>query len=394
MNMSAPSQKPEKRLQLAVSPCPRTGGDAKKRQRAPVLGPTSAAKRRALPLFEFAQVIPLSSEEYAVLMEGSAEEIEPPVSMLSPPVVGENGAVYVLAPGALCCVDIQSVSLRWSCSLSHRSEESMSTAPLALAGGNILCHGTHEVFMVSPQGEIVEHWEQEDFLWDDSRISPNLTPEGLLLLGVMDGELAPGSPIQAPLWHGVFGYDVLAPTVYLDGSFAICAYASRGLCRVAGDTGEIVWQGVLQDADRVATVDVRGRCGAGSVNEQRSVIVDDAGVVLADWNDAGVFSVSPRGIWVFQSESLLICLDENLKELWRFALSAALGWGGRKPVFDAAGRVYAAGETELVSLAPSGELLWRVAVSGFVHGFALAGRGLLVAAVGGELIVFGDSSVP
>lgn len=294
---------------LADSPWPRTGGDRGNRSNSSLSGPVAGRILHQVPL-------------------ASAGLDGPPAV-----VVASDGTLRVTCGGTLFGVEASGVVL-WSLPIGERH-----SAPVALAEGRALLTARDTLLVVDSEGrkELVLHCE---FHCDDSGPSPNLSWAGEPIVSSPTGDVC---ILREGEWHeiGAFGYDVLPPAIYHDGSLAISGYYGDGFCRVQ-PSGKVVFRTRFKEADLLPCLNREQVAAVGALNVHESCFVDHAGKVLGSYPEACVFADYTSDWVALERASCLSRITSAGKILWRRELPLVTDWGLRQPVVDATGRIYAA----------------------------------------------------
>lgn len=339
---------------LADSPWPRTGGDRGNRSNSPLSGPTAG---------RLAHQVSLTSAG----LQGPAAVI-----------VSSDGSLRVTCGGTLFGVDIGG-KVPWGLPLGE-----CHSAPVALEDGRTLLASREFLLVVDSEGrkELVIPC---GFHSDDSGPSPNISWENEPILTSPMGEVR---ILRGGEWHqiGVFGYDVLPPALYPDGTLAISGYYGKGFCRVQ-PSGKFVFRSGLKEADLLPSINAELVAAVGSLNQDRSCFFDQEGRELGSYPSACVFA-DYAGAWVaLERQGFLSLLTSQGETLWRRELPLVSDWGLCQPVVDAAGRTYATVEGGVAALDPQGKLLFLLQAGAEQAGPpAIVRPGLLAMVVGQRLL--------
>ena len=221
---------------------------------------------------------------------------------------------------------------------------------------------------------------------DDSGLSPNLTHDGALLTGSPIGDLY---RLDADGWRslGAFGYDIVPPTLYEDGSLAVAGYAGKGLCRLAPD-GQLRWQAAPRHADLPVTINGAQVAAVGSLNDDRSWFVDPDGHSLGEYGHAAVFAEYADGGWAALSSGRLARLTPDGQERWGQPLDVRLTWSTSQPIVDADGRHYVATVGGIVCYDSAGRLVFTTTLGpSQPYAVSIIAAGALACLVGSELVL-------
>ncbi len=352
-------------MTLARTCWPRTGYDEGNRSRVPVRGPEQGRVDQRITL-------PFAAGRGA---GGGGGGI----------VVAADGSWRVAAASTLFALSPLG-DLHWSRSLRDgRWTAPYHSAPLALNGGDVILTLAHHAVRYDGQGWLRARLRVADGL-DDSGSAPNLTRDGALLTGSPIGDVY---RLDADGWRslGAFGYDILPPTLYEDGSLAVAGYAGKGLCRLSPD-GHLRWQAAPRHADLPVTVNRAQVAAVGSVNDHRSWFVDPDGRGLGECGHAALFAEYPDGGWAALSSGRLARLTPDGHERWGRPLAVRLTWSTSQPIVDAAGRIYAATVGGIVCYDSDGRLVFTTALGpSQPYGVSMIADGTVACLVGSELVL-------
>ena len=274
-------------------------------------------------------------------------------------------------------------ALRWAVEIDGRGPQTdwawhLPSTPLVLAEDHCVVTFGQSALFVSASGRMLARVHTHSML-DNSGPAPNLAPDGTLILTTMLGELLRLSETSLVELAAGFGYDLVAPAIDDEGRMALAGYAGKGLV-LAEPSGAIVWRSGLRYADLMPSMDAEGRVACGSLNEERSRILDREGNVLADHPEAASFAVSERG-WVALSERSLAGLDPTGELRWQRAGGFKGRWGRVGALVDAAARVFAPVGTSLVALDSDGRERFVVALPSPPLDLALVAPGRIAVAL-------------
>jgi hypothetical protein len=296
-------------------------------------------------------------------------------------VLSDDGTLRVVSGGHLSCVAVGQ-GVRW------RDEEPCVAPPVALAGGEALVVRSQSFDVLDGQGARRLRIPTS-FSPDDSGISPCLVPadrEDVLIATSPGGEVFRR---DADRWVelGTFGYDILPPAVFSDGSLGLAGYAGHGYCRVEL-SGQVRWRSGFSEADLLVTVSSSQHSAVGSVNEARSELYTPEGRLLGRYAHPAVFSEHPDG-WVALSDGLVAQLALDGTAHWQQPLPVKRGWGGLQIITDPRGHLYVPGEDGVTALSPSGEPLFHVPLGGPVLAMGMVAPGQLAVLCGDQVSVVG-----
>lgn len=343
-------------MQLAESLWPRTGGGASNRALLPVAGPDRGEVSWRCELSK-------DSDERALRFCGIA--------------LAEDTTLRVVSGGALQAVEVGRGVL-W------RDSEPCFAPPVALRGSATLALCQRRLRTLDPLGRPLEEIPFE-MSPDDSNVAPNLS-SGMLLLSTPTGSLYRhewGRFIRL----GSFGYDILPPAVFEDGTLAVSGYGGSGYCRVALD-GSSLWRTGQREVDLLPAIAKDQRSAVGALNEGRSYLYDPDGQLLGIFPEAALLSEHPLG-WVARSEQAVSLLRPDGQIVWRKELRCERSWGGLQAIVDARGAVYAPCEEGLCCLDPEGHVRFVVGLQGAPDAVAPLREGHMLALSGGALSAIG-----
>lgn len=341
--------------QLADSPWSRTAADRRNSRRADVEGPRHGRLRRVF-------------------------EHEPPESEGRASVglaVADDHSLRMTLRGHLLAFDPSGHRL-WDLEVLSRADRRLDSAPLVLADGTCIVTVSRDVVFVSANGVQLARVSTQLGL-DDSGPSPNLAPDGTLILTTMHGDLYGLRGSKLELLGRGFGYDLVPPAIDDDGCMALAGYAGKGLVRI-DPRGTLVWRSGLKYADLLPTIDREGRVAGGSLNDHESRILGRDGKLLGTYPAAASFAVTDDG-WVALSEHALAGLDHDGKLRWQRAGGVQGRWGGLGPAVDRQGRIHAPCGASLVVLEPDGHERFVVALPSEPSDLALVGDGRVALAL-------------
>jgi hypothetical protein len=233
--------------------------------------------------------------------------------------------------------------------------------PTVLQDGSTLMVMRYGILLVPADGSTVEVF-REDLNLDDSGMSPNLTLDGRPLISSILGEvfiLSGGRWL--PIGERGYGFDILCPAVYDDGSLAIAGYAGTGFCRVALD-GAIHWQSNLRDADGLPTVHPSQVAAVGSLNDGLSMFFAANGSVLGRYPYPATFAVYNDG-WVALSKHHVARLTADGQELWGRTISMQRPCASVvQPIVDVDGYIYIRHDAGMLCLDGDGQTLFELSL--------------------------------
>jgi hypothetical protein len=281
-------------------------------------------------------------------------------------VVAADGSLRVCHAGVLSAWG-PDVSPKWEVDLAAYRKLARpalpfgASLPTVLADGSTLIQLRGGVLRVSVDGGGVEAFALDASL-DDSGMSPNVTQDGYPLVPSVTGELY---ILRDGLWATVgdrgYGFDILCPALYADGSLAVAGYYGTGFCRVELD-GRIRWQTDLREADRLPTINRAQVAAVGSLNDKVSVFFAPDGSRLGRYPRAAVFTAYGDE-WIALSASRVARVTTLGEELWAREVSVhRLLAGVMQPVVDVDGYIYIRHDAGVLCCAPDGATVFELAL--------------------------------
>lgn len=277
---------------------------------------------------------------------------------------------------------------RWSkrCDELLPGESRGVSAPMILVDGTGVVTAGESVAFVRPSGELMGLVRVGDYL-DDSGISPTTTTDGRLLLTTPGGDVFTlAGDLSLKSW-GSFGYDVVPPARFEDGSFAICGYAGSGLVRVAGPEA-IRWSSDFVDADLVPSINDRGYIAAGSRNDGHSRLFSPDGELLGLYFEPAIFGCLEED-WIALGPNGVSRIDPRGEVIWLSLFDSlfGFGWGGLGPVITAGDCIYYPDPTGLCCLDPDGSVTWRLSLGSAPRAITPIAPGTLAVIADDELLI-------
>lgn len=323
-------------LPLAESLWPRTGGDRGHRARISASGPEEGRL-----LWELA-VLPYP---------------DPAARRFHGLALSDDGALHVVAGGQPLCVE-GAGSVRWS------GSEPCFAPPVCLRGGHSLASVPGRFVVLDPQGIVVRE-VAVGFSRDDSNVAPCLTRDAegawVLISTSPQGEV---HRLQGERWIclGDFGYDILPPAAFGDGSLAVAGYAGSGFCRVNLD-GKRRWCAPFEEVDLLPVVATSQRSAVGALGDGCTRFFSPEGAPLGRYEQAAICSEHAEG-WVALSDGLLALLTPDGAVRWQRELPYKRGWGGLQGIVDGRGHIYAPCAGGLRCFTGEGALLFATELPG------------------------------
>lgn len=358
---------------LADSIYPRQGVDGGNRSQVRGLGP-----RQAQTVTRFLLPPPLGTVSERLTRHGGV-------------AVCADGTLRVAKNGVLTALTLTG-ELLWIYQLAEAEAEAdqepleYHSAPVTLASGSTLVTLQRTFVIVDAEGE-KKHQIKNGDGFDDSGLAPNLTRRGQLIATSINGRVAVATRRR---WKtvGHFGYDILPPAVYNDGSLAIAGYAWTGFCRVKLD-GTFVWQTDFREADLLPCINRQQIAAVGALNENRSLFFAPDGQEVGSYDRAAVFAEHLDGTWIAYSGGVVARLTGTGQRIWEQAAGlehVAYIWSNYQPIVDRAGCVYLVGADGIMGLDPDGAALFTVPTDGVqVIGLSLVAEQTLACIVNDEL---------
>ena len=315
------------------------------------------------------------------------------VCMHSSITVREDGSLVVLYQG--CCYSFSSsLSREWifdAAGLSNRS--TILSQPTLPEDGSAVFTASEHLIRLGRSGERNTVFTYENSSFDDSGLSPSVIPSegpdlhvvlttpGGSFLSVRNGQAA-----EVPVFYG---YDVVSPAVYHDGTLLVSGYWGTGLCRTRLD-GSLLWQSSLENPDQMPALNSREVAAVGSLNEERTVFVAPDGTALGSYPDACVCSEYDDESWILCGQRSFARVTSSGKVLWKhtYREKADTGWGRAQALVDREGKIYTRSGGEVRMYDGRGKLLdVYESHDAEVTAFAIIAESTAAAIVGSELVV-------
>ena len=355
---------------LAPSVWPRQGGDAGNRSLAPC---DSAARGRICASIE----LPVAHPEDPRYPYGGV-------------AVLPDGTMSVVRGGVVTALTADG-TIRWRHVLTDlrgdppdRTARVYYSPPVALTGGDVVVSLPASYVVLGADGVVRQQEALEG--GDDSGCAPNVTPQGALVLTSMFGGVTVVDSALRTLQPG-FGYDLVPPAVYADGSLAVGGYSGTGFCRVETD-GRIRWRTDFIHADLLPTVDDRQVAAVGALDDGGSRLFTPSGQPVGTYGRAAVFAVYGDTGWMARSKTHLARLDSDGRVRWEQALPCPGRLDVAQPLVDAAGRVYATAPGAVTAWDAAGHCLFDLTLPAAVPGaLAVVAPGILACLAGERLVL-------
>lgn len=354
-------------MQLAQSHWPRSGGDRANSAHLSITGPVNGS---------------------------ILHEIELPQSSFSPGslsgcVVTDTISIRVVSSGYLSAVTFDG-EIHWSIELKDLDRQSCEywSQPLALNHGCCLVVVEDSICIYDEQGKcLIQHPLPEPL--ENSGYSPNLTKNGELLVTSVTGEIfLINLAEQANL--GDFGYDLLPPAIYSDGSLAIAGYNGRGFCQMSAK-GEIIWNSSFSEPDLLPCISQHNITAIGSLNDQQSAFYSFDGTCLGTYPRSSIFAEYSEDTWIARSKQYVAKITTTGKECWGVSLNDTINsWMLSQPIVDFLGHIYLLDDTNLICLNGQGETLFTIELNDRPNGELCAiAPGMLAIVCGDKLKIIG-----
>jgi hypothetical protein len=208
------------------------------------------------------------------------------------------------------------------------------SAPLALATGAVVISLRHSFVVFDPTGAI--QVQPSIIMGDDSGYAPNVTPTGLLVLSTIAGDIIVVAEQDAREMEMGFGYDLLPPAVYADGSLAVGGYYGTGFCRVQPD-GQFRWRTTFHEADLRPTLNRQEVAAVGSLNDGETRFFAPDGQWMGTYRRAATLAAYGNDGWIDAATGVLTRLALTGEIRWQQTL---VGSPVHPPIVDADGRIY------------------------------------------------------
>lgn len=343
-------------FKLSSSPWPRTGRTRANSALAPFPGPDSATLLLRANIRHSGVVV--STEGGGFLIAGDRD----PES----PLTRVNAAGEVL----------------WT-----RTHPGSWSAPAAMADGSAVLTSVNHVVRVTAEGEL--QVTETRYQFDDSRVSPNVTEGGELVLSTMHGEILVGTP-DALRELGPFGYDVLPPAIDGQGRLAFSGYYSTGPTRLSLE-GEPAWtRPTMLEAEGLTVLNQHGESTVHELEAGCTHGLDAQGETLFRLSEVALCAEHPLG-WAALGEGKLLLISRNGEVHWSRDIDNELDWGSGQPAVDSRGVIYVPCLGGVVAWSAGGELLWQhTDRQAQPSNLALVGPGQIAFALHRQLIVLGE----
>jgi hypothetical protein len=355
------------RIKLANSIWPRSGGGPRNASKVDCAGPESG---------RLAWTVALPAGDERTPNKGSS---------ISGAVTCADSSLRVTYAGSLFAVTVGQ-GIDWQVPLLG-DDDDYHSLPVALEDNSTLVNLSRAIIVINAQGIVRTRIETENELsLDDSGPSPCVTDSGKLVISSPLGDVM---WLDGAIWRsiGVFGYDILPPAVFADGTLAIAGYYHSGYCR-ADLSGRMIWETGFLEADLLPSVALNQCSAVGSVNDHASIVVSPDGEVLGRYERAAVFAEHIDGKWVALSEGRIALLGNTGNVIWQKDIPIKRTWGALQPIVDSQGNIYAPIEGGVVGFDPKGNERFRCRLSGGTpNSLSMIDKGKLAFVVDDQLAV-------
>jgi hypothetical protein len=330
---------------LACSAWPRFGGDIANRSNAAVVGPHTLPTLQELSLpnstaarvrrFQMSGVVTAPDTSLRICHAGMLSAWGPDLS----PLWQVDLAVYAKAARVFT-----------------------ASLPTTLYDGSTLIVLPNGLLRAAPDGADVEIFRHDEYP-DDSGMSPNVTSDGRPVLSFPLGGV---DLLTDGAWKTVggrvYGYDIMCPAVYDDGSLAIAGYYGTGFCRVDLD-GRIRWRTELRAADCLPSVNQEQVAAVGSLNDHVSQFFAPDGSMIGRYPRPAIFAAYGKD-WIALAKDRVARVSTSGEELWAHELSTQRPFAGVvQPVVDADGYIYVRHDAGVLCCDGDGETMFDIALS-------------------------------
>jgi outer membrane protein assembly factor BamB len=282
-----------------------------------------------------------------------------PDRSISGVVACASGSLRITHNGSLFAAKVGQ-GIEWQVPLLG-GDDSYHSLPAALDDDSTLVTLKRAVVVVDAQGVVRTRLETERSL-DDHGPSPCITESGTLVISSPPGDVM---WLDGAVWRSVgdFGYDILPPAVFADGTLAVAGYSGSGYCRVEL-SGKTVWNTDFAEADLLPTV-ASNQCSAvGCLNYDVSIFVSPRGEIIGRYARAAVFAEYNGGGWAALSDGCIALLGSTGNVIWQKDIPIKRTWGALQPVVDSQGNIYAPIEGGVVGFDSDGNERFRCRLSG------------------------------
>jgi outer membrane protein assembly factor BamB len=314
------------------------------------------------------------------------------ISMISGVMAATDGSLRVCHGGVLTALTCDGDVL-WHIDLGLVTADDLPLAhalPTVLDTGQTLVLLPQTLVVVAPDGQRVVTFPHEEHL-DDSGLSPNVTHSGWPLVSTPLGNIYVLREDQwVAIGDGEYGYDLVTPALYDDGSLAVAGYYGAGFCRVDLD-GTMRWRSQFQEADLVPTVNRRQVAAVGSLNDAASALFAANGAQVGEYNHAAVFAAYGDEEWIAVSKTRLARLAADGSEIWGQGISMQRARGSIvQPIVDAEGYIFVRHDDGVRCCDAEGRSVFEVTLpSARPDPISIVASGLIACVAGDELLIGG-----
>ncbi len=328
-------------MKLANTICPRKGIDTKNSSHISIPGPKKGETIHRIDL-------PYTSKEYLSNVGGT--------------VVYNNGDLAIAHGGYLYRVSKEG-KIQWVTELVeyNKGDIHYHSTPVLLENEYILVTLGDTILFFDKNGSLKYSLQKE--MLDDSGYSPNVSLKGEIIITTQDNELS--IIRKGEIFNlGVFGYDLMPPPIYKDGSIGVAGYLGTGFARVDLN-GKIIWKSELIDADGLVVLNTNDFAALHCLNKNISVIFDPNGNQVVTIPKTCTFSVSSSREWIAHSEDSIIKFDGEGKVIWEYQDRTLRGYIYRPPwsiqtLVDGEEFIYSISSNGIISLNTTGEAEFKI----------------------------------
>lgn len=271
-------------------------------------------------------------------------------------VIGADGIIRVAHNGILSAIHLES-GLLWSLSLEQFE---YCSVPAALEDGSVALITGSGLAIVGDAGILTDTLDTE-MCPDDSGLSPCITYDGRVVVSSSLGDVYLLDSHNLWVSLGVFGYDIVSPTVYKDDTIGISGYYHAGFTRLRLD-GSTVWNTGIFQADLLSSTSPLGDTAVASLNDNTSHIYSASGEAIGTYPRASLFAQHLDSRWIARSAGYLALLERDGRTVWEVQLDGRPDWGLLQPIVDAEGFVFVQTTRGLTCTDPKGQPVFHVSV--------------------------------
>ncbi len=254
--------------------------------------------------------------------------------------------------------------------------------PVALATAEIVLSLPNSYLILNRQG--TRTIQQAIGGGDDSGYAPNLTLDGALVLTSMFGDITIVEANQQRALGIGFGYDIVPPAVYADGSLAVAGYYGTGFCRVQLN-GQFLWQTDFHEADLQPSLSHEDIAGVGSLNDACTRFFALTGQQIGEYPQAARLACYSQSEWIAGARGYLARLDPTGHVEWEQEHESLRL---TQPITDAVGHIYSVTDSGITGWDGTGHVVFHVATEETpADSLALVAPGVLACIVGETLLL-------